>query len=231
MLTEKFNAYSVPDLTPRSTPAFCDQYMDVESLAAGLDERFPYSRKEVCELLGIGESTLSGWLKDGRIPQMAKIALVLLHATRELRREVHGLAEKIRLARNELKVIRTNGHFQVCEFLTDEEGDVVGRIVADNITSLEDARLLASARRAVELIEGSLDAFQYVEEVCSNPDYVDKMRSLRFASRRHIAFVTDYESWREQYGEASAWRRVQEMLERAPEERTDAVIESKSNSA
>ena len=59
------------------------------------------SRRDICEFLDIGESTLSGWLKQERVPRMALLAMTALAVIERLdnirmrqpRRQIHLAAK------------------------------------------------------------------------------------------------------------------------------------------
>jgi hypothetical protein len=184
---------------------FCDQYLDTSGLAESVEGWSPFGRKGLCEYLGIGESTLSGWFKEGRIPRMAKNAFVLLLAQQRLSEEIRGLRTELDDARaQDLRVVGTGQHFQVCEFQEDEEGEIVGRVVADNIATLDDARLLASGHRALRLAREAADVFQYVYEQSTNDEFICQVKEIERHLEAHELFVTDHEGWRKRFGKKSS---------------------------
>ena len=88
-LKEYLNIDVIADnLTVERTAEFCAGALDASTLFEELDFGPFSSRKTFCEYLGIGESTLTGWLKGERVPRMAKEAYVLLLAVQGLRAEV-----------------------------------------------------------------------------------------------------------------------------------------------
>lgn len=204
MLNDYLDVDSVLDFRLSKLPAFCEDLVDSISLEEGLDQRSLFSRKTLCEFLGIGESTLSGWLKGDRIPQMAKITLVLLEANRVLRDEIIRLRDEMA----DLKVVRRGQQFAVCEFLTDQEGETIGRVIADQIDDIEDARLLAGSRRALRLLEKAEPMLAYVEDNCTNALFVDEARSQAAEHQKHILFATDYEEWKREFGRQTSAERI-----------------------
>ncbi len=189
-------------IRPRSAAEICEQALDVTGLVTGLDDGDPFTRKGLCEYLGIGESTLSGWIKDGRIPRMAKNAIVLLAVQQELAAEVRRLQLQLDAAITDLKVVRSGQHYQVCELQEDEEGEVIGRVIADQIATLEDARLLASGRRALRLLKHTEDSgiFEYVNEVCDNQAFLSDVEAAEEELEAHKLFLSDYPKWKAKFG-------------------------------
>lgn len=203
MLKKELDIDSLLELHPSNIAEFCDCYLDVASLVESLEAYNPFGRKGLCEYLGIGESTLSGWIKEGRVPQMAKNAFVLLEIQQRLSAEVQTLREEIDESRNDLKVIRSGQHYQVCEFKEDEEGEVVGRVVADRIATIEDARLLASGRRAIRLIKECEPAFRYVREMTENDVFLARVEEIERKCEAHELLITDYPGWKARFGKLS----------------------------
>ena len=60
----------------RDVGEWCDEVLNAEILLKEIEEAGPFapSRKRLCQYLDIAESTLSGWLKEDRIPRLAKEA-------------------------------------------------------------------------------------------------------------------------------------------------------------
>jgi len=204
MLQDDLDLDSILDVSPFQMAEFCDQHLDIRTLIHDIEERNPFDRKRLCEYLGIGESTLSGWLKEGRIPQMAKNAFVLLGAHRLLAREVRTLRAQLDEVRaKDFKVVRIGEHFQVCEFEEDEEGEVVGRVVAERIGTIEDARMLASGHRALRRARDTYPLFDYVDEMTENSEFRRLVKEIELKLDAHELFVTDHEKWKERFGKKS----------------------------
>ena len=201
---------SALELKPRTAAEICDSALEVDQLVDSLDGGRPFTRKTLCEFLGIGESTLSGWIKDGRIPRMAKNAIVLLMTQQQLAAEVRRLRD------DDLHVVRSGDHYQVCDLHEDEEGEFVGRVIADRIPTLEDARLLASGRRALRLMQGMESAVEEVIEIsndCGNRSAVQDFQSIQEQSEAHALFLTDYQQWKERFGKKTSAERLAHMLD------------------
>ena len=150
---------------------FCENGLNAEKLENNLQllprslfaEPF-YSRSALCQYLGIRESTLAGWLKEDRIPRMAKEAFILLKAFLILQDEVRGMRKE----RDEkgLKLIKDGDHYHVIRLQQDDIGFVVGEVVAKEITSEKEALLLVNAEKNLEsadvlISEAPVNAFDY----------------------------------------------------------------------
>ena len=114
-------------------------YIDESQFKSAFEHRYGRGwQRKLGAVLDVPETTVNGWFKSGRFPPLAKVAFGVL------------LSRHIRPHWNWIPV-KNGGGYAVC----DTRGPV-GRIVADNITRLEDAMLLAAAP---QLYEASGDAF------------------------------------------------------------------------
>ena len=95
-------------------------------------------QRKLGTVLDVPETTVNGWFKSGKFPVLAKLAFGVL------------LSRAIRPHRRWVPV--KNG---LCYAVCDTKGPI-GRIVADNISSPDDATLLAAAP---QLFDASGDAF------------------------------------------------------------------------
>ena len=95
-------------------------------------------QRKLGAVLDVPETTVNGWFKSGKYPPLARLAFGVM------------LSRDIRPHRDWIPV-KNGDAYAVC----DTRGPI-GRIVAENITRLEDARLLAAAP---QLYEASGDAF------------------------------------------------------------------------
>lgn len=202
------------ELRPRTAAEICDDALDVEQLTDSLDAGQPFTRKTLCEYLGIGESTLSGWIKEGRIPRMAKNAIVLLEAQQLLAHRVRHLEAQLDAAANDLRVTRSGDSYQVCEYREDAEGEIVGRVIADRVATLEDARLLASGRRALRVLKKVEDSgvFDYVHDMSENEGLLDDVMAAEREVEAHELFLTDYSKWQAKFGKRAVQKRVDDFL-------------------
>jgi hypothetical protein len=167
-------------LNPDSIGEFADRIINVETLPEELESGPFVLRKDFCEFLGIGESTLTGWLKADRIPRSAKVAYALLVGMTVLQDEVR----RLRRDTGGLKVLKDGKQYLVVQFpsvnvrrfLADDPDvnagmlpDVMaGKIVARDIADAKTAQTLAASFWAFELLRDASstleDARDFVEE-------------------------------------------------------------------
>jgi hypothetical protein len=168
--------------------------VDEGKFGEAIEAYWPSGRKGFCEFLGVGESTLSGWLKDGRVPRYARVAFGLARA-RDL------LADEVKVQRQEEmdpKVVRTpDGHYQLCRFRPDEEGVEVGTVMADRIPSFADAAFLASGMPAFRLLRQARGVVTEILERTDNEEYTEKLEDLLAEIDNLTLFAFRNRTWRE----------------------------------
>lgn len=132
---------------------------DLLSLTDGAGARKGLSfgtRRAFCEAVGIGESTLAGWLKERRLPPLARAVVGLLHI-------YHANLLSTELAEEYSKrdeiVVRDGDSFMIVD--VSRGLNQPGKIVARNIPDKETAFRLIShneLRYAVKLAIGELES-------------------------------------------------------------------------
>lgn len=173
---------------------FCEDNVTVESLIealSGSDLSVFSDRVDVCAFLDIGESTLSGWIKAGKLPRMAKLSVMLAYALTTYGETVR----KLRASTDTIHVLKAEDGYQLCEFsLVD--GVRVGYIIATGIPDLATARLLSSAKQARAAL---FDAFHVIQDLAANrsvdPD--DRRwawQTIRQIEEAHVALGTHGEA-------------------------------------
>src|SRR5215472_3830733 len=85
---------------------YCERVLDLDEFSDA-----PDLRKWLCEYLGIGQSTLSGWLTERRMPRMAKIAYVLAKALVILQNEVKRRAQT---HESRIVIVEDRGEISAC---------------------------------------------------------------------------------------------------------------------
>lgn len=185
MITEQIE---LNDFDTRTAGGYFDGLIDAEELLSHLEQGSPFNRREFCEFIGIGESTLSGWLKDKRIPRVAKVAFGLLLAFEKQRVEMAQLqADQL------LPLVVDTGHgYQICKVERNEHGDLVGEVVAENIKTFNDAYRLASAERSLKLLKWADEAVQYALDRTENEPFMASMEALREQAREHRLKSVNY---------------------------------------
>lgn len=194
-LEDKVNLDALLELGPRAAGEFCEAALDADTLVEELEEYGPFAplRKNFCEFLGIGESTLTGWLKEGRVPRAAKVAYVLLVGVNVLRAEV----KRLRREAHELKIIQDGETFQLVRFNADETGVSIGKIVARDIPNAKAARVLAGSLKAFRMLQETRDIIAQMLERTENTRYIEDLQDLdtRIIKETLAAFAPD--KWHE----------------------------------
>lgn len=133
---------------PHQTIArIADEALDGNAMARIIREEFG-SQKAFGEFLGVGESTVAGWMKSATFPDYAKRATVAAFFADRNRRALTA----VRSNSNQPKVVQDGERFLVVQFETDQRGAAVGTVLARDIVDKDFALASASARRAWELL-------------------------------------------------------------------------------
>ena len=198
-LDETLDVDSLIELKAGNIAELCDGAIDTEILVEELEDYGPFAplRKSFCEYLGVGESTLTGWLKGHRIPRMAKEAYVLLVAFLNLQAEV----KRLRGEAQELKIIRDGDMFHVVQFRPTDAGSVMGTFVARNITDEKTARVFAGSMQAFRLAREAGAVIQdFVEaEMTENPLYSERLKDLKGRIKEKLLATFDPDGFRKFY--------------------------------
>jgi len=197
MLFDRNNLSAILELNASSAAEFCDTYFNANTLSEHIEREEPFSRKELCKYLGIGESTLTGWLKEDRIPLMAKEAMLLPLVLRVLGGEVVRSRKDVENA----QILKSGDHYQIVVFKPDEAGEAIGRVVANNIADLHTARIFVAGVRALDLL-GECDdlALEYTIDHFSDeehPEHLENLARLQDDIRMCRSYAADYEHWRD----------------------------------
>jgi hypothetical protein len=156
--------------------SYCEKVLDLPTLTRDLSGRGE-QRKRFCEYLGIGESTLSGWLKEQRVPRMAKEAYVLLKALLLLRDELTRLNEQ--KLRNDVVIVQEGDRFQLVRFKADNTGAPMGGVIARDIPDEGAARVLAGSMKAFDTLKDFRDAAIDIIGDSSELDWEDTGHSFK----------------------------------------------------
>jgi len=160
MLFGKSHLNSLLDAGADGISDFCAKHLDAAQLTKHFDRADPMTRKEFCKYLEVGESTVTGWLKEDRIPLMAKEAIVL--------RLAMPLLRALRDTDCEPRIVKSQDGYQICEFSKDGRGEITGSVIALGVTNIQRARLMLSGlqaaglrERALRLLESGCDTFTF----------------------------------------------------------------------
>jgi hypothetical protein len=182
---------------PSEIASYCERVLDIPTLIRDLEDEYAgygtaRQRKQFCEYLGIGQSTLSGWLKQQRVPRMAKEAYVLLKTLLLLQDEV----KRLKQARNDVVIVEDRGRYQLVQFHADNTGAMVGTIMARDIPDEGNARILAGSTKAFDTLKDFRDALIDIvgdgsELDWENTNYSYKQLNCRLLRDSLAAFGTE----------------------------------------
>ncbi len=184
------------ELKPSSAGEFADNRVDAEVLLRELEDGpFPF-RKDFCEFLGIGESTLTGWLKAKRIPRTAKVAYALLVGMTVLQDEVRRLRSEAK----DLKILKDGEKYLVVRFETDDAGVAIGKIVARDIADAKTARVFAASLRGFRLLEEIYDTEHESWQGAWETGGADWYRDIQTRVLKEIVSTFRPDAWRQLFG-------------------------------
>lgn len=185
-LEESFSLYQedFSHFTANELAETFDEQVNVENLNYWIKaETMPWSnRKEFCEMLGVGESTLFGWLKGNRIPKMVKLIIGLFQQQADIQAELKEREKAYDRLKKSDRVVRDGDRFMIVEFPDGEGGKDLGwgRIVAKDIPDDQAAKKLMARHDLTELLSwvesaeelwlttGHSALDQYKDEILSN---------------------------------------------------------------
>lgn len=157
-----------------------DKRVNVENLPEWIKaEAMPWSnRKEFCEMLGVGESTLFGWLKGDRIPKMVKLIIGLFQQQADIRIVLKEREKAYDRLKKSDRVVRDGDRFMIIEFPDGDSGNSLGlgRIVAKDIPDEQAAKKLMAWHDLTEL----LSVVESTEELWLTTDHgaLDHYKSM-----------------------------------------------------
>lgn len=106
------------------------------------------SQKAFGEFLGVGESTVAGWMKSGSFPDYAKRAMLAAYYSNKYFRQLKDA--KRDAARP--KVVKDGDRYSIVRFKVDEAGVTIGEVLARDIPTMKAALVFAGGLRAWELL-------------------------------------------------------------------------------
>lgn len=123
-----------------------------EALAeAGID-----AQKELAEYLGVAESTVSVWLKEGRMPRMARLACLLLRLRTLAAEEIERLEGLLARPR----VIAEGDRFHVAVFEETPGEWLYGRFYVKDLLDEGAAVLLARRNELLDILDDAIAEFE-----------------------------------------------------------------------
>ena len=151
------NIRAAADATYREELTSC---IDEPQIKSAFEHRYGRGwQRKLGAVLDVPETTVNGWFKSGKYPPLARLAFGVL------------LSRDVRPHREWIPVKKGNG-YAVCDTRAP-----IGRIVAENITRLEDATLLAAAPQLYETSGDAYVVFDDARDIVDGwDDLADKLR-------------------------------------------------------
>ena len=142
-----------PGSNPREIAAISEEALDDETMALLVDDYF-VRQKGFAEFLGVGESTVAGWVKNKQFPDYAKRATLAAYCAGKH----FDAAQDAQQDGKRHKVVKDGELYLIVEFDTDEAGVSLGRIIARDLPDVKTALVLSSSHRAWELLDRAEDS-------------------------------------------------------------------------
>ncbi len=183
---------------PGATP---DQIAELASYALGGETMvnfihgFFLFQKNFSNFIGVGESTVAGWVKNGAFPAYAKRAALAAYFARK---HWQDLKETRRDAERP-KIIKDGDSYLIVQFRKDAVGVEIGKILARDIPTEKAALIFASGVRAWELLR---ETEYVIEQEIENRDEEDShwLVALKEAIQKESFRVLIHEKYLESEG-------------------------------
>jgi transcriptional regulator with XRE-family HTH domain len=143
-------------------------------------------QKRFGEYLGVGESTVAGWMKAEAFPDYAKRAALAAYYVSKYSRRLRD-AER---DGERPKVVRDGERYLIVRLRTDEAGVSIGEILARDIASEKAALVFAGSLRAWDLLGEAaehLDDEIESRDGCASEHLVDLREKIRAERARVFA--------------------------------------------
>jgi hypothetical protein len=150
--------------------------IDADTFEALVDEMF-VRQKDVSAYLGVGESTVAGWVKAGTYPPYARTAILAAY----LDRRAQARFEDMRRRSTDPRPVRDGDGWIIVSGSDGETG--VPRVLARGIPDARTARILASAPEAWRLLS-EVDGLMEHWVDTHDPDWVSDLRHRCLDARR-----------------------------------------------
>ena len=162
-----------PGRNPHEIAAISDDALDGETMAMLVDDYFVF-QKSFAGFLGVGESTVAGWVKTKQFPDYAKRAtLAAYYAGKHF-----DAAQTAQQDGKRPKVVKDGERYLIVKFDTDEAGVSLGRVIARDLPNEKTALVLSSSLRAWELLGRAEDLIDHEIE-SMDPEHSDWIKILK----------------------------------------------------
>ena len=136
-----------PGSSFRAIAKIADEALGGQEMIQFVREGF-LSQKTFGEFLGVGESTVAGWMKSGSFPDYAKRATLAAYYSNKYFRQLKDAKRDA----TRPKVVKDGERYSIVRFKVDEAGVTVGEVLARDIPTKKAALVFGSGIRAWELL-------------------------------------------------------------------------------
>lgn len=178
-----------PGRNPREIAAISDDALDGETMALLVDDYFVF-QKSFAEFLGVGESTVAGWVKTRQFPDYAKRAALAAYCAGKH----FDAAQAAQQDGKRPKVVKDGERYLIVKFDTDEAGVSLGRVIARDLPNEKTALVLSSSHRAWELLRRAEDSIDREIERMGPEDsnFLQILKEEITVERRHTFKHQEY---------------------------------------
>lgn len=131
----------------RAIAKIADEALDNQTMAQFVRDFF-LIQKSFGEYLGVGESTVAGWMKNGAFPDYAKRASLAAYFAGKYFQQL----KEAKRAAVRPKIVKDKDRYTIVRFETDEVGVEIGKVLARDIPTEKTALAFAGVIRAWELL-------------------------------------------------------------------------------
>lgn len=140
-----------PGSSYRAIAKIADEALGGQEMIQFVREGF-LSQKAFGEFLGVGESTVAGWMKSGSFPDYAKRATLAAYYSNKYFRQLKVAKSDAKRDATRPKVVKDGDRYLIVRFKVDEAGATIGEILAQDIPTEKAALVFAGGLRAWELL-------------------------------------------------------------------------------
>lgn len=137
----------VPGSGYRAIAKISDEAMDSQTMVQFVRDAF-LNQKSFGEYLGVGESTVAGWMKNGSFPDYAKRATLAAYYSNKYFRKLKDAKRDA----TQPKIVKDGDRYMIVRFKIDEAGVAIGDVMARDIPTEKAALVFAGGIRAWELL-------------------------------------------------------------------------------
>lgn len=177
-----------PGSSYRAIAKIADEALGGQEMIQFVREGF-LSQKAFGEFLGVGESTVAGWMKSGSFPDYAKRATLAAYYSNKYFRQLKDAKRDA----TRPKLVKDGDRYSIVRFKVDEAGVTIGEVLARDIPTKKAALVFASGLRAWELLEEAEEVIDHEIESRSGFVETDHLERLKaeIGSERARTFAHD----------------------------------------